>query len=130
MEDSLYHSGSKPENREVHARSLREGTEYIWGTNCKSVKGAEKPNKVPRDISEINISRKPLQSRELKRPKEEMLLPDSRSEGCPVRTGSTSEFTWLELDHGGSSCPAGVGTTEMILCKQKEAKNGGGGRVT
>lgn len=53
-----------------------------------------------------------------------MLLADSRSKGCPVRTGSTSEFTWLELDHRGRSCPAGVGTTEMTLCKQKEAKKG------
>lgn len=32
-----------------------------------------------RDIWRINISRKPLQSSELKRPKEEMLLPDCRS---------------------------------------------------
>lgn len=125
MEDYQYHSGSKQENRHVHARSFREELNN-FGELIAVVLQELRSQIRYRDILRININRKPLQSLELRRPMEEMLLPDSRSWCCPERTAFISEFTWLELGHGGRSCPGGVGTTEKILPNAKRGKGGGG----
>lgn len=125
MEDSLYHSGSTQENRDVHARSLREGTEYIWGTNCKSVKGAEKPNQVQKHLGDE------LQQEAATIPRAEATKGGDaatrfQEQGLPSENWFHIRVYLAGADHGGRGPPAGAGTTEMILCKQKEAKQGEG----
>ena len=90
MGDYLPHSKSNQENKQVHARSLREGTEYreLTARVLKELKSQRRD----RDISRINISRKLL------------LIPRV---GDPKGGDTVTRFQDLELPSENGFCNSG-----------------------
>lgn len=90
MGDYLPHSKSNQENKQVHERSLREGTEY--GELTARVLKELKSQRRDRDISRINISRKLL------------LIPRV---GDPKGGDTVTRFQDLGLPSENSFCNSG-----------------------